>query len=226
MDKKIIAILRKLFLLTWPYVWQGYFVWNSSNNMCKFWPKFNNLQNALTRKIMRLGFPLLRYSVLFTLESLSLLYLLFISRFICSRRWCIDKIGVFHANQHLCVLIHIWTKDEVGAPLNRFKPSSIIFILAGPRRCLFCGSFVLFLFCFVMLSCKSVCWCLVVTCWERADLLVLNCDVLLWRCHFPTGILGQVWYLIVLIPGLCPLSYFGNLPLVIDTSTANSMPDS
>ena len=26
----------------------------------------------------------------------------------------------------------------------------------------------------------------------------------------PCGILGQVWYLIVLIPGLCRLSYFDN----------------
>ena len=69
------------------------------------------------------------------------------------------------------------------------------------------GSFVLFLSCFVMLSCTSVCWCLVVTCWERADLLALVCDVYLWR-HFPIGILGQVWCLIVLIPDLCPLSYF------------------
>ena len=25
---------------------------------------------------------------------------------------------------------------------------------------------------------------------------------------FPCGILGQVWYLIILIPGLCRLSYF------------------
>ena len=29
--------------------------------------------------------------------------------------------------KHLCVFIHIWTKGEVGAPLNRFKLSSIIF---------------------------------------------------------------------------------------------------
>ena len=28
---------------------------------------------------------------------------------------------------YLCVLIHIWIKGEVGAPLNRFKPSSKIF---------------------------------------------------------------------------------------------------
>ena len=43
--------------------------------------------------------------------------------------------------------------------------------------------------------------CLVVTCWERADLLALV-------CHFSIGILGQVWYLIVLIPDLCTLTYF------------------
>ena len=29
--------------------------------------------------------------------------------------------------KHLCVLIHIWTKGEVGAPWNQFKPSSKIF---------------------------------------------------------------------------------------------------
>ena len=28
-------------------------------------------------------------------------------------------------------------------------------------------------------------------------------------CHFPIGILGQVWYLIVSIPDLCTLTYFG-----------------
>ena len=36
--------------------------------------------------------------------------------------------------------------------LNRFKPSSKVF--AGV---FFCGSFMLFLSCFVMLSCTSVC---------------------------------------------------------------------
>ena len=59
--------------------------------------------------------------------------------------------------KHLCVLIHIWTKGEVGVPLNRFKPSSKIFLLTVPRRCFFCGSFVLFMSCFVMLSCTYVC---------------------------------------------------------------------
>ena len=36
---------------------------------------------------------------------------------------------------------------------------------------------------------------------------VLVCDVLLWSCHFPIGILGRVWCLIVSIPDLCPLSH-------------------
>ena len=31
--------------------------------------------------------------------------------------------------KHLCVLIHIWTKGEVGAALKRLKPSSKIFHL-------------------------------------------------------------------------------------------------
>ena len=45
----------------------------------------------------------------------------------------------------------------------------------------------------------SVHCCLVVTCWERADLFVM------FNCVFvtlPCGILGQVWYLIVSIPDL------------------------
>ena len=50
--------------------------------------------------------------------------------------------------------------------------------------------------------------CLVVTCWERADLLGLVCGVLLCVCYFPIGILGQVWYLILWIPDLCTLNYF------------------
>ena len=28
----------------------------------------------------------------------------------------------------------------------------------------------------VVLSYASICWCIVVTCWERADLLALVCD--------------------------------------------------
>ena len=56
---------------------------------------------------------------------------------------------------------------------------------------------------------------LVVTCWERANLLALLCEV--FSCvfvTFPRGVLGQVggqvWYLIVSIPDLYLLSYFVN----------------
>ena len=54
------------------------------------------------------GFLLLQYSVLFTVESLSLLGLFVISWFICSGRCCIDKLGVFHANQiSMCLDPHL-----------------------------------------------------------------------------------------------------------------------
>ena len=54
----------------------------------------------------------------------------------------------------------------------------------------------------------SVQCCLVVTCWENADLLVLVGDVYCIFVTDPCGILGQVWYLIVSFPDLCRLSYF------------------
>ena len=70
---------------------------------------------------------------------------------------------------------------------------------------LFCVFFCLL---FTMSFCASVYMCLVVTCWKKADPLALVCGVLLLVCHFPIGILGQVWYLIVSIPDLCSLTYF------------------
>ena len=110
--------------------------------------------------------------------------------------------------KRLCVLIHIWTKGEAIAPLNWSKPSSKIFYwpfqggtTSVDLLCFFCLIFAFFLY-------AAVYMCLVVTCWERADLLALVCDVLLWVCYFPIGIQGQVWYLIVSIPDLCTLTYF------------------
>ena len=43
---------------------------------------------------------------------------------------------------------------------------------------------------------------------ERAGLLSLVGDVYCIFVTFPCGILGQMWYLIVLFPDLCRLSYF------------------
>ena len=66
--------------------------------------------------------------------------------------------------------------------------------------CFFCLVFVIAL-------CASVYLCLVVTCLERATLFALVCGVYLWVCHFPIGILGQVWYSILSIPDLSTLTY-------------------
>ena len=60
----------------------------------------------------------------------------------------------------------------------------------------------------VVVSCvihafASVHCCLLVTCWERVDLLTLVGDVYCIFVTFPCGILGQVWYLIISFPDLC-----------------------
>ena len=51
--------------------------------------------------------------------------------------------------------------------------------------------FVLFCLAFAVPLWASVYMCLVVTCWERADILALVCGVRLSVCLFPIGILGQ-----------------------------------
>ena len=69
---------------------------------------------------------------------------------------------------------------------------------------------MLFISCVYHASASVHC-CLVVTSREMADLLALLRDA---YCEFATflfGILGQVWYLIVLIPDPCCLSYFTEL---------------
>ena len=93
------------------------------------------------------------------------------------------------------------------APLNMFKPSSDFILLTVPRRCFFCGSFcVIYVSRFVF----TVPCSLVITGWERADLLALPLvfDISLCFVSFPYGGSGQVWYLIVSIPDLCLLLYF------------------
>ena len=104
---------------------------------------------------------------LFNFFSFGIQFYLLFSHYLCFISFYLDLCvlgddalisnGYFMQTKHLCVLIYISTKGEVGAPLNRFKPSSKIFLLTVPRRWFFCGSFMLFLSCFVMLSCTSVC---------------------------------------------------------------------
>ena len=76
---------------------------------------------------------------------------------------------------------------------------------------------MLFLYCVCHAFASAHC-CLVVTCWERADLLALECGLTCVVDTFPFGILGQVWYLIVLITDLCPLSYFHTVRIVLHIS--------
>ena len=68
----------------------------------------------------------------------------------------------------------------------------------------------MFFVCCVSHAFASVHCCLVVTCWEKADLLALVSDVYCNFVTFPCGILDQVWYLIVLFPDIYLLSYLLN----------------
>ena len=87
---------------------------------------------------------------------------------------------------------------------NNFKKSCKIFTDRSKAVLLLC------IFC-VLHAFASLQCCLVVTCWERADLLALVGDVYCISVTFPCDILGQVWYLIVSFPDLCRLSYFVHL---------------
>ena len=65
---------------------------------------------------------------------------------------------------------------------------------------------------------------LVITCWERADPLTLQC--VMFSCVFvtsPYGAPGEVWYLIVSIPDLCLPLYLG-LVYSLAQSFANAVP--
>ena len=64
--------------------------------------------------------------------------------------------------------------------------------------------------CFKFVFTIHVLYSLLITYWERADLLAMMCVI--FSCDgvfvtFPYGVLGQVWYLIVSIPDLCLLTF-------------------
>ena len=65
------------------------------------------------------------------------------------------------------------------------------------------------MFCVCLSSVLSVPNSLLVTCWERVDLLALL--YVIFSCvfdTFPYGVQGQLLYMIVSIPDLCLLPYF------------------
>ena len=80
-----------------------------------------------------------------------------------------------------CVLVHIRIKGEVGAMKQLVKPLQLKFLLTVPRRYFFCGSFMLNMSCVLNAFASGHC-CLVVACWERADLLAFVCDVMYSSC--------------------------------------------
>ena len=101
-----------------------------------------------------------------------------------------------------------WSTSELRvrlAPLNRFKPSSKIFYWPFQGGTSFvdllCFCSVLCWLCFVRVCLYLLCGHLLGKGWPLGSRLWC----LLWVCHFPIGILGQVWYLIVSIPDLCNL---------------------
>ena len=102
--------------------------------------------------------------------------------------------GSFMQTKHIFVLVHNWTKGDVGAPWN-CPPSSKIFLLTVPRQ------YFLWIICVIYVLCLA--------CFRVCSLLPcgLVCDVYFDFVTFPFGILGQVWYL---IPDHCCLSYFFN----------------
>ena len=137
---------------------------------------------CLGHRYLHVGFLMLRYSVLFTVESLSLLYLILISWFISSRRWCINTLGVFlMQTKQLYFLIHIWTKGDVGAPWPFQGGWSFMLFL-------FCFCYALVCVCLLMPSghllgkgwpLGSCLWCLIVKLslshWYPGSAVVLDC---------------------------------------------------
>ena len=88
---------------------------------------------------------------------------------LCDLRVVVDD--AIHYSSH-CTKITF-----VRQVVKRFRPSSKIVLPTVPRRYFFCGSFMFFCIVFVMPLCTSVYLCLVVTCWEWADLLARVCHV-------------------------------------------------
>ena len=76
--------------------------------------------------------------------------------------------------------------------LTGLSPPVKVFLLTVPRRCFFCGSF-LFIMLHIGVYCAAVPCRLVVTCWEKADLLAvcLLCLVTFPNVSWSTSELGS-----------------------------------
>ena len=125
-----------------------------------------------------------------------------------------DKVSVFSQHFQDCIY---WPLESTFVLNNDAILISYLFILdiSGSEKCwpfqggtsfvdLLCFCSVLCLLCFVRVCLYVLRGHLLGKGWPLGSRLWC----LLWVCHFPIGILGQVWYLIVSIPDLCNLTYF------------------
>ena len=120
----------------------------------------DSLAVCLAHRGLPVEFLLLWYSGLFTVESLSMLYLKKTPNIYVS--WSTSELRVR--------LVHCYT--GLSPPVKYFTDRSKAVLLLWIFYVFFCLVFAMHLY-------LSVYMCLEVTCWERADLLALVCGVLL-----------------------------------------------
>ena len=107
--------------------------------------------------------------------------------------------------KYLCVLIHIWIKGEVGAPLNRFKPSSKIFYWPFQG-----GSSFVDLLCFCSVLCLLCLYARLFICalWSPAgkgltswiSFVVSNCEFVTFPLVFLVGCGTWLYRLLIFAP--------------------------
>ena len=116
-----------------------------------------------------------------------------------------------------------WSTSELSVRLeswNRLKPSRKIFLLTVPSWYFFCGSFVVFTSRVCHATASVHCY-LVVTCWERADVLSLVCDVILPLSHVVSWVRYRTWlywFLIFTTFLLCINHWWLSIPLKLKTT--------
>ena len=106
--------------------------------------------------------------------------------------------------KHICVLIHIWTNGEVGAPLNRFQPSSNLFYWPFQGGASFLGHLSYF--------------CLVLLCLHARLFVLMPCSHLLGK-GWPLG--SRLWCLIV---ALSLSHWYPGSGVVLDSVDSWSLP--
>ena len=107
-----------------------------------------------------------------------------------------------------------WSKSEWIdglASFTMFQPCCD-FLFTAPRRCFCCGSYLLFMYHVCLYYCVLLS-CLFLAAFDHLlgkgwFLGFVMCYVSMFFVTFPYGVSGQVWYMIVPIPDLCPFPYF------------------